>query len=215
MHGRMLKYTSWLAVFGAALIVTQIGCVRLITTLGYFVQGTNDDPEFEGLKDKKVAIVCRPLIELKFTSGTVTNDIAERVGQLLRQNGKRIKVVKQSKVNNWTDENPEPELREIGQGVDADIVLGIDLEQFSLYQGQTLYQGKSQVKLTVCNVADGEILFDKPMRQIIWPTRGGQPSGEKPVQQFQREYVEILATEIGNHFYPHDHFARNSELDPE
>ena len=27
--------------------------------------------------------------------------------------------------------------------------------------------------------------------------------------------IEVLATEIGNHFYPHDHFLRNSELDPE
>ena len=215
MHGRMLKYTGWLAALGVALAITQLGCVRLITTMGYFIQGTNDDPEFEGLKDKKVAIVCRPLIELKYGAGTAANDLAERVGQKLRQNGKRIKIVKQSKVSNWTDENPEQELEEIGRGVQADVVLGIDIVEFSLYQGQTLYQGKSQVKLTVCNVADGEILWQESMRQIVWPTRGGQSTQDKPVQQFQREYIEILATEIGNHFYPHDHFARNSELDPE
>lgn len=216
MQRRMLKRTKWLATLCAALISTQFGCIRLIQTVGYFVKGTNDEAEFDGLKDKKVAVVCRPLVELKYGAGTVATDLASRVGQLLRQNGKRIKVVKQSEVSNWTDENPEQELSQIGEGVHADIVLGIDLEEFSLYQGQTLYQGKAQVKLTVCDLGkDGEIVWEKPMRQVVWPTRGGRPTQDEPVQQFQREYIEILATEIGNHFYPHDHFSRNSELDPE
>jgi hypothetical protein len=215
MHGRMLKYTASTAALAAALLSTQFGCVRLIQTVAYFVKGTNDPAEFSGLKDKKVAVVCRPLVELKYGTGTAANELATRVGQLLKQNVKRVKIVKQSEVNNWTDDNPDPELQDIGTGVRADVVLGIELEQFSLYQGQTLYQGKSQIKLTVCNVEDGEILWEKPMRQIIWPTRGGRPTQDEPLQQFQREYIEVLATEIGNLFYPHDHFLRNSELDPE
>ena len=215
MQRRMLKYSGWLAAFMVAVLATQGGCVKLLTTVAYFVKGTNDDAEFEGLKDKRVAVVCRPLVELKYNTGTATNDLANRVGQLLKQNGKRIKVVKQSQVNDWTDENPDQELEEIGKGVRADVVLGIDIEQFSLLLGQTLYQGKSLVKLTVVNVADGEILWDKTMRQIVWPTRGGRSTQDEPLSQFQSEYIEVLATEIGNHFYPHDHFARNSELDPE
>ena len=217
MQRRMLNCTGWLATLCAAFLITQFGCLKLITTVGYFVRGTNDEPEFTGLKDKKVAVVCRPLVELKYGAGSVANDLASRIGQLLKQNGKRIKVVRQSEVSNWTDENPpDQELAQIGEGVHADVVLGIDLEEFSLYQGQTLYQGKAQVKLTVCDVTkDGEIVWEKPMRQVVWPARGGRPTQDEPVQQFQREYIEILATEIGNHFYPHDHFGRNSELDPE
>lgn len=215
MQRRRLKWIGWLAALSTGLLITQLGCLRLIQTVGYFVKGTNDEAEFDGLKDKKVAVVCRPLVELKYGAGTVATDLAARVGQLLRQNGKRIKVIKQSEVNNWTDENADPELAQIGKGVKADMVLGIDLEEFSLYQGQTLYQGKSQVKLTVCDVANGgEIAWEKPMRQIVWPARGGRPTQDEPVQQFQREYIEVLATEICNHFYPHDHFLRNTELDP-
>ncbi len=30
---------------------------------------------------------------------------------------------------------------------------------------------------------------------------------EKSVSQFQRDYVEYLASEIGKHFYPHDPHA--------
>ncbi|HET6884186.1 MAG TPA: hypothetical protein VFI31_28785 [Pirellulales bacterium] len=212
---RMLKFTGWFAVVAAATLTTQLGCKSLMTTVAYFVVGTNDAAEYVGLKDKRVAVVCRPLVELKWGAGGAANDLATRVGQLLRQNGKRVKVVKQSEVNKWTDDNPDMELEAIGKGVNADVVLGIDLEEFSLYLGQTLYQGKSQVKLTVCNVADGEILWEKPMRQIVWPTRGGRPTQDEPQPQFQREYIEVLATEIGNHFYPHDHFERNAELDPE
>ena len=211
----MLKYTACLVVLAAMALVTQAGCLKAITIVGYFIQGTNDEAEFTGLKDKKVAVVCRPLVELKYGAGTVVNDLAERVGQLLRQKGKRIKVVKQSEVNSWTDENPDQELGELGEGVRADIVLGIDLEEFSLFQGQTLYQGKSQVKLTVWDVKKGDIAWSKAMRQVVWPTRGGRPAQDEPLQQFQREYIDVLATEIGNHFYPHDHFSRNNELDPE
>lgn len=216
MHERMLKYTGWLVALGAMSLATQVGCVKLLTTVAYFVKGTNDDAEFEGLKDKRVAVVCRPLVELRYGSaGTAANDLATRVGQLLKQNGKRVKVVKQSAINDWTDENPDQELEDIGKGVKADVVLGIDIEQFNLLLGQTLYQGKSVVRISVCNVADGEVLWEKTMRQIVWPARAGVSTQDKPLQEFQREYIDVLATEIGNLFYPHDHFARNSEIDPE
>jgi len=210
---RMWKYTIGVAVLGAAALVTQVGCLKAITIVGYLVKGTDDEAEYTGLKDKKVAVVCRPLVELKYGAGTVVNDLAERVGQLLRQNGKRVKVIKQSEVNSWTDENPDQELGELGEGVKADMVIGIDLEEFSLFQGQTLYQGKSQIKLTVWDVNKGEIAWSKAMRQVIWPARGGTPAQDEPLQQFQREYINVLATEIGNHFYPHEHFNRNTDLD--
>jgi hypothetical protein len=212
---RMSKYTVWLAVVGATALITQAGCLKAITLVGYIVKGTNDEADYTGLKDKKVAVVCRPLVELKYGAGTVVSDLAERVGQLLKQNGKRVKVVRQSEVNSWTDENPDQELGELGEGVKADMVLGIDLEEFSLFQGQTLYQGKSQVKLTVWDVKKGDIVWSKPMRQVVWPARGGRPAQDEPLQQFQREYIEVLATEIGNHFYPHDHFSRNTDFDSE
>src|SRR5581483_8753790 len=122
---RMWKYTIGVAVLGAAALVTQVGCLKAITIVGYLVKGTDDEAEYTGLKDKKVAVVCRPLVELKYGAGTVVNDLAERVGQLLRQNGKRVKVIKQSEVNSWTDENPDQELGELGEGVKADMVIGI------------------------------------------------------------------------------------------
>ncbi|HEX7375891.1 MAG TPA: hypothetical protein VF278_02205 [Pirellulales bacterium] len=216
MRRRLLKYTGWVLALGAIVLSTQVGCVKLLTTVAYFVKGTNDPAEFEGLKDKRVAIVCRPLVELRYGSaGTAANDLAIRVGQLLRAKVKRVKVVKQSQVNDWTDENPDQELEDIGRGVKADVVLGIDIEQFSLLLGQTIYQGKAVVRLSACNVADGEVLWEKTMRQVVWPARGGVSTQDKPLQEFQRDYLEVLATEIGNHFYPHDHFARLSELDPD
>lgn len=216
MRQRMLKYTGWLVALCALVLATQVGCVKLLTTVAYFVKGTNDPPEFEGLRDKHVAVVCRPLVELRYGSaGTAANDLATRVGQLLKEHVKRVKVVKQSQVNDWTDENPDQELEDIGRGVKADVVLGIDIEQFSLLLGQTLYQGKAVVRLRVCNVADGEELWEKTMRQIVWPVRAGVSTQDKPLPEFQREYLEVLATEIGNHFYAHDHFSRNNELDPE
>ncbi len=62
----------------------------------------------------------------------------------------------------WADENNWDEYVEIGKALNADMVVGLDLEEFSLYQGQTLYQGKANIKIPVYDVAQGkEPVFER------------------------------------------------------
>ncbi|MGH7194822.1 MAG: hypothetical protein ACREJM_15000, partial [Candidatus Saccharimonadales bacterium] len=83
---------------------------------------------------------------------------------------------------------------------------------FSLFQGQTLYQGNAEVKLIVCDMSrGGKPAWEKSMNTVTYPLNNGRPAQDEPPAQFRRKYIEVLAKEISEHFYPHDHFSKNRE----
>jgi hypothetical protein len=181
------------------------GCAKVLATAVYVIKGTNVPAEYEGLKEKRVAVVCRQLASLQYRDSSVPRDLAARVGSLLATNGKKIDVIDQQKVSEWTDENAWEEFTQIGRALEADMVVGIELEDFKLHQGQTLYQGKANVQIKVYDIKDGgKLVFEKTPRPSVYPPNTGIPTSEKQESQFRREYVGILADEIGRHFYEHD-----------
>ena len=94
-----------------------------------------------------MAVVCRPVTSLHFRDSSVSRDLAKQVSLLLEKNVSKIKLIDQREVFEWADENNWEEYAEIGKALNADMVVGIDLEEFSLYHGQTLYQGKANIQL--------------------------------------------------------------------
>ncbi|HEX4150373.1 MAG TPA: hypothetical protein VHY20_15355 [Pirellulales bacterium] len=200
---------------GGLLLATISGCTSALAGIMYIVKGNDVDPEFTGLKNKRVAIVCRPVVELQYTTGSVHGEIAKQLGVLLKQNLGKIHIIDPQKVSEWTDEHEWTEYSEIGEALDADLVVGIDLEHFSIYQGQTLYQGKAQVALQVVDMKDDDkIAFQTHLPQLVYPPNTGVPTSEKPEDEFRRQFVRVLADRIGRYFYPHDgtqDFARDSE----
>lgn len=188
-----------------ALLVPLAGCAKVLATAVYVIKGTNVDAEFDGLEGKKVAVVCRQLASLQYRDSTVPRDLAAKIGSLLSTNGKKIEVIDQQKVAEWTDENAWEEFTQIGKALEADMVVGVELEDFRLHQGQTLYQGRANVQIKVYDMKDnGKLVFEKTPRPSIYPPNTGIPTSEKQESQFRREYVGILADEIGRHFYSHD-----------
>jgi hypothetical protein len=203
------------ALIGGMLIASQSGCVNALAGAMYIIKGNDVDPEFPGLKSKRVAIVCRPVVELQYTTGNVHAEIARQLGILLRQHQSKIQIIDAQKVSEWTDEHEWTEFNEIGEALDADMVVGIDLEHFSIYQGQTLYQGKAQVAVQVIDMKDhGKVAFESHMPQLVYPPNTGVPTSEKPEEEFRRQFIKVLADRIGRYFYPHDatqDFARDSD----
>jgi hypothetical protein len=189
------------------------GCRTLITTAAYVIRGTNTPAEYTGLNDKKVAVVCRPLQELQYSSAGACRDLAANVAELLRRHARRVKVVDPAKVDRWVDENGMEDFVEVGRALDADLVLAIDLESFNWLQGQTVYQGKADVLLSVHDVRDDTVLWQKHMKQVVYPSAGTSAQDYGSEDQFRREFIGVLAYEIARHFYPHDgtlDFARDS-----
>lgn len=211
-----LRFTALRRLTLAALILATLvpltGC-NAVALVMYTLKGNAVPPEFEELKDKRVAVVCRPTTSLQYTNAGVDKQLARELGTLLKLNVKKLELVNPDKVDKWTDENSWEEYVEVGRAVDAEMLVAIELEAFSLYQSQTIYQGKANVIVRVYDMKDdGKLVYEKTLPQTIYPVVGGVPT-DKPESQFRREFLARLGGEIGRHFYSHDpglDFARDT-----
>ena len=213
MDRHISRPISRIASLVAALALASglLGCTRVLQTAVYLVRGTDEPAEFNGLKEKKVVVVCRPLTELTYSCSGAANELSAEVGRQLKAHLKRkIAIVDPEDVADWTDEHPVEDFAEIGRNMEADMVVGIDMLTFNTMLGQTLMQGKSQLKVAVYDMSkDGDVVFQKSLPQIVFPENNGIPTQDKPEDEFRRQYIEVLADEIGKLFYAHDHFAGN------
>jgi hypothetical protein len=192
-------------LLGALLLLPAAGCANVLAGAMYVLDGTNVDAEYKGLQGKRVAVVCRQLASEQYNDPNVTRDLAKLVGLKLSEHVRKIKIIDQQEVANWTDANQWEEFTEIGKALEADMVVAIDLEDFRLLQGQTLLQGRANVQLKVYDLKEADkLVFEKFPRQSLYPPNTGIPTSEKQLPQFRREYLNILADEIARYFYDHD-----------
>ncbi len=201
------RYRYILAVLITAAVVTG-GCRSAMFTANYLLHGNNVDAEFEGLHEKKVAVVCRPAVGLTYSNSHVAKDLAKQISGLLSTNDPKIEVVKQQDVDEWTDMNMWDEYSEVGKALEVDLIVGVDLQNFTIYKGPTVYQGKADVVVRVydCSKPDRPV-FEKILPQVVYPPIGGQAAQEKPAREFRQKFVRILADHVARHFYPHDAHA--------
>lgn len=205
----MNRFPAWRGsalfwVVGVSLLAA-IGCRSALTTAMYLIRGTDVEPDYQGLKGKRVAVICRPLVSLQYRNANVAHELAQRITILLQQRVPKIKTIDQREVAKWLDENNWEEYVEVGRALDADMVLGIDLEGFNIFQGQTLYQGKANVTVRVYDCRDeGTVLYEKILPQVVYPPNSAVPTSERTEAQFRREFVSVLADRIARHFYSHD-----------
>jgi hypothetical protein len=162
------------------------------------------------LQERRVAIVCRSSYSLLYSDPEVTADLSMRMAQLLREKGRKITVIPHEEVANWIDEQEDnwQDFKEVGNGVGADVVVGIELSKFSLYRGQTLYQGNADVKMTVYDLKDeGQIVYQPEIPPIVYPPTAPVDSSVKPKHAFRRQFIGVVAQQLAEHFYSHDRTA--------
>ena len=193
----------------AALVLLALGvsgCTQALLTGMYMIKGMETPPEFAGLKDKKTVVACRPLVELQYSGTDSAALLAREVGMRMKMKGKKINVVDAQKVEEWTDEHEWEDFTEIGKAMKSDFVVGIELEEFSLYQGQTIYQGRARVHVTLYDMSKGgDNVYEKRIERIVYPPAGGVATSDKTEDQFRREFAGVVAERIGRSFYAFDH----------
>jgi len=195
-------------LIASAAMASSGGCQAVMTTAMYLIKGTDVDPEYAGLKGKKVAVVCRPITELNYANSGVGCDLVREMSKLLQERVPKIKVVDAQKVNKWCDENTWEEYVEVGKALKADLVVGVELEKFSIYQAQTLYQGKANTVVRVYDCKDGgKVVFEKILPQTVYPPNAFIQTSDVQESEFRREFVGVLADQIARHFYSHDPYA--------
>ena len=194
---------AWLLLL-ACMVVGTTGCSIFATAL-YVIQGTNTRADYDKLKGKRVAVVCRPVSSLQYRNFSAAKELAKQVSVLLQENVKKIHMIDQREIAEWTDENNWEEYTEIGKALNADVVIGLELEGFSLYDGPTLYHGKSTVKVAVYDMKEGsEPVWEKAPPQIQFPPNSPISTADKPEAQFRRQFVKVVAQRIAYYFYDHD-----------
>ena len=210
-HTHFLRRPAWAALaLGLAALLPSTGCLHQILATGIYVaQGGNLVPaECDALKGHRVVVFCRPPSSAEYSHAGASREIAKRVSSFLAQNVDGIDIVDPREVDNWLDENDSDDWRALGEAVEADRVVRIELDHFDLFKGKTLYQGNADVTVAVYDMADrGALLWDRPMGEVLFPVNSGIPAQDKPERQFQREFIEVLAGKIARNFYAHDPHA--------
>jgi hypothetical protein len=189
-----------------AACATFAGCAQALLTGAYLIKGVATPGEFQELKGSTTAIVCRPLVELQYSSSSAAEQLASNVGMLMKQKIRKLTIVSPQKIEQWTDEHDWEDFADIGKAVKADYVVGIEIEEFSLYSGQTIYQGKARLRVVVNDMKKkGEKVYEKHLPQIVYPPNGGIPTSEKSEEDFRRQFTALVAEQVGRIFYGFDH----------
>lgn len=194
----------------AAVLVTSIvvaslvGC-GLMSVMLYNMAPDDIPAEFSHLRGKRVAVVCRSVRELQFTDSTVPRDLTREVDRLFAAKVKKIELIDEREVSQWTDENSWQKFTEVGKALKADVVVGIELERFTLYQGPTLFQGNATVRVVVYDMENGgKQVYEKSLPRVLYPPHTPISSADKSEGEFRVQFLGVLAEQIARHFYAHD-----------
>ena len=187
------------------------GC-SMITTVAYLVRPENDAPaEFKGLRGKHVAVVCKPIVELEFSDASSARELASLVGSQLARNVRKSRVIDQREVARWIDENAWVDYPTLGKSLDADLVVGIDLEEFRMHEGSTLYRGRATANVRVYDVVEKKVLYEKRIDDFVFPGDSAVPSSDQSESQFRAMFLQVLAGRIARNFHSYDSRATFAE----
>ncbi|RLS76352.1 MAG: hypothetical protein DWI03_09350 [Planctomycetota bacterium] len=205
LHGLILALLVAIAPFSA-------GCSTLLT-VAYLVQPADVPAEFKGLRGKHVAVVCRPIVELQFSDAGSSRQLAGLVGSQLEQKLRNTKVIGQQEVARWLDENSWVDCPTLGKSLDADMVVGIDLEEFRLHEGSTLFRGRATAHVRVYDVAAKKVVFEKRLDDFSFPANTAIPTTDRSEAEFRDMFLQIVAQRISRTFHAYEsreHFAEES-----
>ncbi len=201
----------------ASFLVASSGCVGLVANLMNVAHGNLVPAQFKGLEERRVAVVCVSNSEA-FGPTSASVALSKQVGKLLEQNVREISLIDPQAVADWIDENgwDYMDYVALGKGVDAEMLVAIDLDGFSLHEGRTLYKGRAEVSITVYDLLQsGKEVFATIPPQIQYPRNSGYHTTDLSEAAFRRQFLTIVSSQIARHFYAYDakeDYARDVSL---
>ena len=145
-----------------------------------------------------------------------SRNLSQRVSEELVKRVKGIDVVNPRKVDEWVDESDWGDFRELAEAVRADMVVHIELDDFDLYKGtDAVPRSRGCDGQRLRHAASTASLYGShKLGEVLYPVNSGIPAQDKPPQQFEQEFVEVIADQIAVNFYrhdPHDSFAMDAK----
>jgi hypothetical protein len=193
-----------LVIAAASLLAATPGC-SVFANMAYWWKGSKIPAKYAGLEEKRVAVVCLDANSLGGPGGEA-DAIARAVNVALAQNVPKVTMVRQSEIADWIDsQNQEvTDYRDVGRGVKADMVVGIDLMSFNIHEGQTLLRGKANVRVRVYDMKQGgEVVYESPGKEISWPENGARHVTENEAN-FKTYFIHTLAHKIARDYYDYE-----------
>lgn len=188
-----------------ACLAPMVGCVGLVANL-LNVMGAGLMPAaFPELEGKKVAVVCVSNSDL-FGPTSTSTDLSTRISRLLSRKVKDIQVIPNQDIEDWMDRSNwnMVDFVEIGKGVEAEMVVAVDVDALSLYDGPTMFKGRAQVHLVVYDVVSGQEVYAKSPPQIEFPSMAGIPSTSISEREFRKRFLDSVADRLARNFYAFD-----------
>lgn len=187
-----------------ACFIPAVGCGLVANVLNAMGAGLMP-AAFGGLEEKKVAVVCVSNSEM-FGPASHSDELANRINRLLAGKVKKIEMVPNQKVNDWIDLNGWDmiDFISIGRGVEADMVVAVDVDSLSLHDGPTMFKGRADVHIVVYDMITGNEVFAKSPPLIEFPVTAGIPSTSTTEREFRKLFLNNLASRIARHFYAFD-----------
>lgn len=197
------RFLPRFALIVAALVLVP-GCVGASAQLLYLIYGNKVAAQYEGLNNKKVAVVCVSDASA-YGPQMLSLSVERLVGQKLSSNVPGIKLIPQSTVDNWKDQYgwDEMDFVEIGKGVGADAVVAIEISGYSLHDGATMYKGQASVTTRVYNVAGSPVAFYVGPEDYQFP-KSGRPVMQMTERQFETVFLEKFCEHLARRFYEHE-----------
>lgn len=203
MHARP-RFPRILPLVALAACAVGLGGCSTLGTIAYLVQPNDVPAEYDGLRGKHVAVVCKPVVELEFSDAGSARELAGIVGALLEQNVRKVRIISQQEVARWTDENDWVDYPTLGKALDADVVVGIDLDQFRMHEGSTLYRGRASAHVRVFNVKDKSVAFERRIDDFTYPGDSAVPATDRSETQFRAMFLQMLGRRVSRLFHAHD-----------
>ncbi len=189
----------------AATFTCSTGCIQEMAQLLYIIKGHKIEPAFPKLKEKNVAIVCNAKATA-FGPDSLSVTVAKHLSIAMATSEDKITIVAPAKVeefidtNGWTDDSPF----KLGESVGADYVIVIDIDNYSIHEGATLYKGRSEWTASAYDIADeGKLVFSKGPDEFAFP-EAGRPSLGTSERVFESFYLTHLCDQISKQFISYD-----------
>ena len=194
-----------LLIAGIAVVCgVSTGCIGGLAQVIYMIKGHDVPAEYAGFNEKRVAVVVVS-DEPSHGPDPLRKTIARSIAGKLEINIEVIDVVPEIEISQWIDENNwnGADFAEVGDGVDADFVLGVYLDDYSIRQGSTIYKGRSEVTVTVVDCATGKTTYTTGPDIFEYP-ENGRPALQTDDRRFEIFYLAWLTKRIARQFYKHN-----------
>lgn len=203
-------------LFVAMLCLGTLGCALMAPTLLFMdMMGVDDKAniQYHFEKDaKRVAVVCHLARNHQIDVGHFDRDLNNMLSPLIAAyTKKKPEIILAAKVNRWLDEHQDWKTPyEIGQGLNADYVIYVELRRISFYEKEgwkQFYKGSCDAAVSIHRIGteqDQAVPVWGPATYSIKFPAGMKPlTADTPVNQFRELFLRHTAERLSWIFVPH------------